>query len=127
MNNFKLHEQAQEMADTRTSYDIARELLQLQQQMVSAVATVKANAKSKPVLTGYVRMVLIKKINKHRKSRGEVHGCLIKTKQEISKGISGHAGPGLLDALASKADRLVGRIKDLDEKINFLLEALGND
>lgn len=30
MNNFELHEKAQELADTKSSYELARELIQLQ-------------------------------------------------------------------------------------------------
>ena len=33
MNNYKLHEKAQELSDSRTAYNLARELLQAQQKI----------------------------------------------------------------------------------------------
>lgn len=121
MNNFELHEQAQKMADSRTAYDLARELLQLQKQMAIAVAVVKASA-TKPPLNNYARKVLRKKLDKLEHLRVYELECLERTKHEMMPPQSAE----MVDSLANVADAQSRTALRLGKKISDLREALNN-
>jgi hypothetical protein len=121
MNNFELHEQAKKVADSRTAYHLARELLQLQEQMASAVAAVHASA-TKPPLNSYAKKVLRKKLNKLERLHVCELECLELTKLEMTPPQSAE----MMDSLASVADAQSRTALRLEKKISHLLEAINN-
>lgn len=121
MNNFELNEQAQNMADTRSAYDLARELLQLQEQMANVVAAVKAIA-AKP-LNSYTKKVLRKKMVKLKRLRDDELECLECTKREMLP----PQPVEMMDYLANVADAQSRVAIRLGKKISKLREALGDE
>lgn len=47
MNNFQLHQLAQEMSDSRSAYELAREVLRLREALKEAEATIEASSQPK--------------------------------------------------------------------------------